>query len=331
MERTFVFHDPDVVSYIDNHPAFNLEEVIRVLIKNFPQIQHSNDTNFLEMFQHLKESLCQQLDRNSSHMLSHLDSFDTKRTENIVSSIETVNQNVLSFTNSLQNSSRKGAISENRLELLLPQVFPHFTILSTHNLAASGDFIIEHPICGNIMLENKDYKDNINKLEIDKFLRDVSKLKCHGILMSQNTGICNKTHLQIEFHQGCVVVYLHKVHYSSDILLDAINIIQSTKDFAASLHNSETDSSSEQEGVVVSDEQLNALYNEWKSLHDTHNDVVNGLKNHIKSLQSQFLPTLEQFLKLRFPSMVCTVPTCVRCGRIFKSNAGLTSHYRQCN
>ena len=46
---------------------------------------------------------------------------------------------------------------------------------------------------------------------IEKFLRDVEHQSCHGILISQKSGISRKQNFQVDIHNGYIVVYIHNV------------------------------------------------------------------------------------------------------------------------
>lgn len=271
------------------------------LLPKVENIIHSYNTRITDLFNNKDTQLVSLINQNNS-------------------TLQEVHSNLHNFTSSLQNSSKKGAISENRLEHLLPHIFPNINIKNTHSLPESGDFIIEHHICGNIMLENKDYKDNVGKSEIDKFIRDASLLNCHGIMMSQQTGIANKNHFQVEFNNGKILIYLHKVNYESQPLLDSVHIIQSLLQYADNTQSLEHS---------ISDYQLNSLLSEWKNLHNTHNSIIQNLQSQIKQLRSQHLPTLDSFLKIKFPSNdnQCI---CSKCNRSFKNKTGLISHQKSC-
>tara|TARA_B100000795_G_scaffold269545_2_gene259257 strand:+ start:1881 stop:2990 length:1110 start_codon:yes stop_codon:yes gene_type:complete len=116
-----------------------------------------------------------------------------------------------------ENSSIKGKISEDAMLQNLNMLFPKNIIEDTHKESGRGDFIMTCHNDKKILLENKDYTNNVPKKEIDKFERDIASNTdvCAGIFMSNASGICKKEDFQIEMINSKPVIYLH--HTNKDI------------------------------------------------------------------------------------------------------------------
>lgn len=84
---------------------------------------------------------------------------------------------------------------------------------------------MERPDRPTILFENKDYKQNINKEEIAKFIIDVDNQNTHGIFLSQYSGIAFKQNYQIDIHKGKILVYVQNCEYSIDKIRIAVDII----------------------------------------------------------------------------------------------------------
>ena len=70
----------------------------------------------------------------------------------------------------LSNSSKKGKEGEVRMLDILNELFPNAEIKDTHKTKANGDFrIVIHGI--QILVENKNFKINVPKRDIEKFKR----------------------------------------------------------------------------------------------------------------------------------------------------------------
>jgi phage anti-repressor protein len=134
---------------------------------------------------------------------------------------------VESVLNKYKNSSHKGNLEHNHLLSVLTKMYPTAELLNTSNISASGDIIMKRKDHEAILIENKDYEVNVNPKEIEKFIRDVDENNCHGIFLSQNTGITSKSNYQIEIHNGKILVYIHCVQYNKDKIQVAIDIIDS--------------------------------------------------------------------------------------------------------
>jgi hypothetical protein len=217
-----------------------------------------------------------------------------------------------------QNSSKKGGISENKALRSLINAFPKEYIKDTHKLTASGDFIVEHVDCGKILIENKDYSENVPTSETDKFLRDMQNQNSHGIFISQKSGIANKENFQIQIIDNKVAVYLHKVNYDHLPILFATTIIKSLKIIAEkSLCLSSSD---------ISDEQLLEFFNEWKSFRENKNKIITNLQTQIKSLKELSLPSFDSFLASKFNIETPPSYNCMVCGQSCRTKAALISH-----
>jgi restriction endonuclease Mrr len=284
-------------------------EIIKLFIQNknnelINTLQSSDSSKFTQIIQNHSHMVNSQLNDKLSIIQNNVESFS------------------MSFNNMLQNSSKKGAFSENRVEAMLSNAFPSNTIHATHNTTASGDFIIEHHVCGNILIENKEYNQNVPKTEIDKFLRDIEHQKCHGIMMSQSSGIANKSHFHIEFVHGHVAVYILQVHYEPQHLIDAVNIIQCVMPYV--------NKTQETKDFCISDSDLNSFYKEYINFRNVQNEVINTLYNQIKVLKTNNLSNFELFLSAKFPDLSQPKFVCPKCNKGFKSKSGLLSHEKSC-
>ena len=75
------------------------------------------------------------------------------------------------FLNKWTNSStHKGNYGQNMLEGVLNSAYPSAEIVNTSGLKASGDFMLKRESKPTIMVENKDYKSNVNADEVKKLL-----------------------------------------------------------------------------------------------------------------------------------------------------------------
>ena len=80
-------------------------------------------------------------------------------------------------------------------------------------------------IATKVMVENKCYTNNVPAIEVEKFIRDIENNNCHGVFISQNSGIATKSHFDINFHGENILVYLHNVNYDKDKIYNAVQMI----------------------------------------------------------------------------------------------------------
>ena len=223
------------------------------------------------------------------------------------------------------SSSYKGQYSENLLENTLNTLYPSAYIDNTHALKASGDFIIRREERDDILIENKDYKVNINLDEIKKFLRDVNEQKMHGIFLSQFSGIVSKPNFFIEIHDGKVLVYLHNVEYNSDKINTAVNIIDNLSSKLSSINDSE-----EENGFSINKDLLDKINNEFQTFLTQKETIYNNIKEMQRRLLSQLdeltFPTLSTYLNSKYASPQNCSFACDVCGSFFQNKKALASH-----
>ena len=306
----FAQKDSDVVKSI--HSAFN---------DNKLHLSHTLEYNL----NNLQSSV---YDKLSTHSTRISDTIENKL-QPISQTIENVQQNVHNFTSVSQNSSIKGSISENRLRQTLITAFPNAEITDTHKSTASGDYIIKHHEINNVLIENKDYSDNVPHSEVEKFYRDIFNQQCHGIFISQSSGIAHKNNFHVEFIHGFVTVFLHHVNYDHLHIVYAAHIIKSLMHIAASCH--QKSSTNINTDINLANDEIEKLFDEWKKHNTQKNSIINTLNAQIKLLRESSLPTLETFLRSRFISEFPAGYVCPVCNKVCKSAGALSSHVKTHN
>ena len=140
-----------------------------------------------------------------------------------------------------ENSSIKGKISENAMLQNLSMLFPKNNIEDTHKESGRGDFIMTDQTDYKILLENKDYKSNVPKKEIEKFERDMKTNPdvTAGIFMSNESGIAKKDDFQIDIINNKPVCYLHNTNKNIDKIKVAYDIILSIMNSGIDFSNKE--------------------------------------------------------------------------------------------
>lgn len=232
------------------------------------------------------------------------------------------------FLNKYKTSSTmKGQYSENRLEILLHQTFKDAEIVNTSAFRAMGDFMIKRHTMPTILIENKNYKTNVNIDEVAKFLRDVNEQKCHGIFMSQHSGIVGKTDFFIELHDGCILIYLHDVDYSTEKIKTAVNIIDNLYPKLQQISNIT------QSGTVIQKELMDSINYEYQTFFSQKETIIQIHKEYSKKLQSMLdeikFPSLQTLLNKNYASLQNQEWGCEICGESFNLKKSLLLHKRK--
>tara|TARA_B100001094_G_scaffold48008_1_gene43345 strand:+ start:102 stop:1451 length:1350 start_codon:yes stop_codon:yes gene_type:complete len=222
-----------------------------------------------------------------------------------------------------------GKNSENKMEPLLNICFPDAEIENTTGKTGQGDFIIRRNmstkgVATKVMVENKCYTNNVPAIEVDKFIRDIENINCHGVFLSQNSGIATKSHFDINFHGENILVYLHNVNYDRDKIFNAvqmIDIISSRVDLKSVNMNI-----SKEKMEVIKKELLDFIVKQ-KLLLDS---VRKMQKEVIKQIEDLEFPCLSNLLNISDASAKESACMCPKCGEVFKNKYSLGSHKKGC-
>lgn len=242
--------------------------------------------------------------------------------------IENIQHQLNTLLNKFNNSSQKGRISENLLGSVLTRAFPSAEIIDNASDPHSCDFRIKRKDKFDILIENKTYTRNVDKDEVAKFLDDIEKNNCCGILLSQESGICNKDNWQIDIHNGNVVVYVHNVSYDSDTIQLAVQIIDH-------LYQKLVDNSIQEGTFGISQDTLLSLNSEFQVFIKQRDNIINFIRNFqrdatnkLKELQ---LPQFQAFLSGHFSSPdVPKMFSCKFCEFSGESKHAVSGHLRSC-
>jgi len=236
----------------------------------------------------------------------------------------TLTENVSNLIKKMENSSFKGAISENLLYNVLVNLFSSAEIIYTNQESHHGDILLKRKNKNDILFENKDYNYNVPKKEIDKFIEDINLHNCCGIMLSQKSGISLKDNFEIELHKSHVVIYLHHVDYSADIIKTAINIIDHLQG-EINVDNS---------NMINMDKQMldsiNIEYKNYAIQKLEHIESIKLMSNKlIKQAEELKHPSIEALINKYYNSSINKENVCV-CGKIWNSKRSLASHQKTC-
>jgi hypothetical protein len=192
-----------------------------------------------------------------------------------------------------ENSSIKGKLSENAMFQNLNMLFPKNIIEDTHKEPGRGDFIMIDGKNNKIMFENKDYAKNVPKKEIDKFKRDLENNNdiWAAVLMSNASGICNKSDYCIEPVGEKLAIYLHNTNKDINKIKNAYDILCAINNANIDFSNKEiidklTQNSSEfKRKISKSRKDLDKFY---KSMIDNILDIENLTKNTFEEIKIVF-------------------------------------------
>ena len=232
------------------------------------------------------------------------------------------------FLNKFKSSSSlKGQYSENMLEGLLNKLYPMAHVVNTSTTKATGDFILRRNGMGNILIENKNYEGNVSNEEVKKFLRDIKEQNCHGLFLSQFSGIVNKPNYFIEIHEGNVLVYIHHVEHDAEKIKTGIEIIDhlssKIKDFYVNEHH----------GFTIEKDTLDSINAEFQVFLAHRDSLVMSVRDFQKKMIAQIeelkMPELQIYLCGKYATAQNLQYACHECGEMFAKKNALASHMKK--
>jgi hypothetical protein len=163
--------------------------------------------------------------------------------------------------------------------------------------------------------------------EVEKIIRDVELNRCHGILISQNSGIAQKDDFEINVHDNNIIVFIHKCLYDPAKIMLAVNIIDHLEPIL--LKNKENYEES------ISSDLLMLINREYQELASSKLNLINSIKKTQQELITQVqkleLPTLTKYLETKYANTGKAAFKCDICGTFYGKNAkSLAAHQRKC-
>jgi len=282
--------------------------------------QSNSSSNLIENINSSFQSRCDAL---QNIMISQFTSM-----KDLNSSYSDTLTNVQNHFDRQKSANYKGIDSENNVEQGLNDTFPDAVITNTTGIPRSGDFSLERTDKDLIMIENKFHSANVSIPDLEKFIRDAEYQNCHGILISQKSGISRKKNFQIDINNGYIMIYIHNVNYDFDkvkLAVDAIDHLSNT------LKNSNYNSSD----FKINNEIIKEINNEYQKFIIQRTSLMETLRLFNRDLTKQIslleFPELSKLLTQQFTSVEASIFKCEYCKmKVYKNAKALAKHVQTC-
>ena len=289
------------------------------------------DKNISKMFSIIQDSLFNAIQASESRTFTNIQQIH----ENILCQKqiqENLSTELAVFLNKYKNnSSIKGAVSENELYTLLQYAFPTDYVRNTSTETAACDFCLtrKDKSLPTIYFENKDYSTTVDSTEVEKFQRDLQERKAHGIFISQHSPIVFKSNFQIDFIENRIHLYIPNAGYDVEKIKLAVGLIDSLS-IKLNLMISEAND----DCYELSLEDFENLKQEYLEFAQAKLCVLECIKTMTKQLTTKLdaiqLPTLRRITvgntETPKPNFVCEICN-VYSG---SSKAVIAGHRRKC-
>jgi hypothetical protein len=295
--------------------------------KSLQDFIHNFETKYNSMMQTIQQPLYSFFTASENRINDNINVL--KENSSIALSSQTKLQEELGeFLGKYNVSSNKGKFGEENLSTILNSMYQNAEIKNTTGTKSSGDFLMRRLDKPTIMFENKNYKHNIDKEEVSKFIVDVENQNTHGIFLSQYSGITFKQNYQIDIHKGKVLVYVQNCGYSPDKIRIAVDIIDN-------LYVKLEDLCEDDENNTISKEILNDINEEYQSYITQKENMLTIIKDFSKKIMSQIddlkFPELDKYLSQKYAFVKSRCFTCDLCNNFTAgSKQSLSAHKRGC-
>jgi hypothetical protein len=192
-------------------------------------------------------------------------------------------------------------------------------------------YVIKRPNKYNILVENKTMDRNVNNEEIRDFIQLMEENNCHGILLSQNSGISLKNDFHIEIYNKLIIVYVHNVNFNEQKIRLAVDIIDNLAIKVRELHRQE-----DIHEIIIDKEILEEINKEYQMFIQQKETLINIFKENQKHFFLQIeelkFPELGKYLSTKFSIPVMKQGfKCELCKRFNGNNLkALAAHKRGC-
>lgn len=322
----------DFVKYyieIDKLIRINKNEVLQIDINkdisNIKTMLIDNSTKLSEIPYKIRDNIVS-LENNIKN-ISNNDTITSMNNslQNTLSN-HSINDKIISMENTLNKffytgSAIKGKIAEQLLGKLLNNTFKNIEIIDTHSKPHSGDFQLLMDDKPTILIDNKHFTGNVQKIDVQKFISDIQLNNCSGILCNVFGGISNKEHLEIDIIDNNIIVYIHEHNFNPEIFKVAINIIYYMSDIIKKNNG---------DGKICIDKDFfNALKIEYNYFLQTFNQQLNIIKTSINTLSQLHFNMIEQFFSRQANTtdikkqVICNI-----CGSNYANNKTLKQHIK---
>lgn len=297
----------------------SLQQDTNVILQQF--IKHDEYKTKIEHFIATYKS---ELDTFAGTVNQHIASLSNQSTE--------LNKSVSDLLARYNNSCDKGKTGEAELSNVLNKLFPSYEIINTSGSTATCDFIIKRTDKTSILIETKDYSQNVPNKEVEKFIRDTENNRMSGIFLSQSSGISTKPTWGVDMF-GCFCrIYVHNVKYNPDTIFSAVQLLDSVEKILIQNDKKEA----EEVSFSINKESADKINIEITNLIRNRNDLIYRLeqqtKSNVAAIRDLHVPHIHEIIMSIIGNKNSSIEylSCIGCKKIFNNRSGLGSHYKGC-
>jgi len=325
-----ISEDPIILNYFENK---NLSQFLKTYIQIDYLLQNlqQNQNPILDKLDHLQNStenntIKELLDiikiQIKSPVIKEQNTFVKELNYSLDNNIklQSIEENIYQLQkNFSSSSSKKGQVTENILFNNLIHLFSDSEVTNTSTTSNSGDIQIKKLNKPTILIDSKNFNNNVPKIDLDKFYSDLKTNNCSGILCNSNAGIANRDHFQIDIQDNNIYVFISNHQYDNTLFKLAVKIIYHIHDIIKDDKN---------DTIEINRELFQRLKIEYNFFLSTFQQHLSSIKTNIMSLEKLAFVQLDHFFKRTNLTSEIKPFSCQLCGTGFNSDKTLKSHLK---
>lgn len=320
-----------IVDFYEKNPKLDFEAMNLMLIDFIDQLQSNSNACISSINSQLLSSLNENKENllQLNNAISNMETFTTTKAStmlqgsqqpiyNMLSSCEErINTNINCFKDLTNLNQTKQCQMLNEMyecitkrsrpsspQITTEQGEDHLVIMLSQqyctaefNNMRNSQIIMKRHTKPNILLYNMSIERNVTQDEIKPFLQSIEEQNCHGVFLSENSGISSKTNYCIDIINGHIHVFVHNVNYSIDKIKIAIDLIDN---LSVKMKQFNTN---DRENMIPKD-VLDEINKDFQMFLTQKEAIINVMKESHKKILAQLdemkFTALEKYLSTKF-------------------------------
>jgi hypothetical protein len=300
-----IIQNPKILQFFSKHPDLQPETVLLNFIKLTETILESNgnttNSDYID-YTLINESLNTSINNVlAPHLVNE---------QNVLSNIYSQLSELLREN---KISALKGKRTEGEYLSYLTSVFKQSEIQNCSQIDHAMDILLRQEGHTDIRFDIKDYTTNVPSKEVQKFKSDISHNNCHGILVSDKSGIANKNNFSFDvINNRYIAFYITNSKDQMENIIYAINFIRSMESLIT-----------KNNGIYLSDTVIKSIQLELEKYTDTVSSIKKNLQSSIQLCNTLSFNTISSIFQFNSSLFVCDI-----CNQSFDTKRKLTFHLK---
>lgn len=300
-----IIQNPKILQFFSKYPDLQPENVLLNFI-NLAEIVLQSDmshtgNNYID-YTLINESLTTSLNNTlTPHLINE---------QNVISNIYSQLSELLREN---KISALKGKRTEGEYVTYLTSVFNNAEIQNCSQSDHAMDILLLQEGYTDIRFDIKDYSTNVPSKEVLKFKSDIQHNNCHGILISDKSGIANKTNFSFDIiNNRYIAFYITNAREQLDNIVSAVNFIRSMDSCVT-----------KKDGISLSNSTVKSIQLELDKYTEIIGSIKKNLQNSIQMCNTLTFSNISNLFQFNSSLFVCKA-----CNQSFDTKRKLTYHMK---